>query len=68
MIRDGKIQKLVETQELLVVGQSSIVGQVSKNLWHFSIILVEHYVFPFLQKEAIQNVVKGPIMLEVQGP
>jgi hypothetical protein len=32
MIRDGKIQKLVETQELLVVGQSSIVGQVSKNL------------------------------------
>jgi hypothetical protein len=24
IIRDGKIQKLVETQELLVVGQSSI--------------------------------------------
>jgi hypothetical protein len=32
IIRDGKIQKLVETQELLVVGQSSIAEHVSKNL------------------------------------
>jgi hypothetical protein len=29
--------------------------------------LVKHYIFPFLQKEVVKNVVKGLIMLEVQS-
>jgi hypothetical protein len=30
--------------------------------------VIYHHVLPFLQKEVLENVVKGLIMLEVQSP
>jgi hypothetical protein len=36
--REGKIQKLAKTQELLAPGQFTIGEQVSNHLQHFSIL------------------------------
>jgi len=35
------------------------------NCQHFYILSMEHYVSPFLQKEIVQNVILGIIILEV---
>jgi hypothetical protein len=39
---------------------------IDKNILSYK--LVEHYFYPFLQKELIKNVVKGLTMSKVQSP
>jgi hypothetical protein len=47
-----------------------LLQRKSNNWGHLSILYFgpKHYFSPFLQKEAINNVVKGFIIFEVQGP
>ncbi len=67
--REGKIQRLVETQEPLPLGQSTCracIEQITTFLYPTN--WVEHCISPFLQKGCAKNVLKTLIMLKVQSP
>ncbi len=55
----------METQ-YLIYPEYSRIGIQQLTLF-FYLIIVEHYLSPFLQKEGKQNVVKGLVMLKVQS-
>jgi hypothetical protein len=67
--REAKIQRLVETQEPLPLGQSICrAGMEQITTFLCATIWVEHCVSPFLQKRCAKNVVKTLVMLKVQSP
>jgi hypothetical protein len=66
--REGKLQKLVKTNKLLLEGGTPLESKYAIiDIIFVSYNLVEHYVSPFLKKTAIKIVVKGFIMLKIQS-
>ncbi len=65
----GITKKMLETQDHFALGKPTIAKQVYNNGIDIlsSYNLMEHYGSPFLQKEAIDIIAKGLIMLDIQS-